>query len=122
MAGPVVALRGLGSRGSTFLPSSLPLKQVMTLQEEMGKRVSNVVFMGMGEPLLNLPAVLSAFRVMRDQLGISGRAITVSTVIGGFGCRAERSSAEGAGIRGRAIAVSTAREREFFWVGCQSLA
>lgn len=36
--------------------------------------------MGMGEPLLNIQAVVAAAAAMREQLGISGRAITVSTV------------------------------------------
>jgi 23S rRNA (adenine2503-C2)-methyltransferase len=47
-------------------------------------RVSNVVFMGMGEPLANYPAVIGAVRRMTDPvpdgLGISQRSITVSTV------------------------------------------
>jgi 23S rRNA (adenine2503-C2)-methyltransferase len=47
-------------------------------------RVSNVVFMGMGEPLANYRAVVGAVRRMSDPvpdgLGISQRAITVSTV------------------------------------------
>ncbi len=51
-----------------------------TLREE-GRRLSHVVFMGMGEPLANLPAVLSAIGrlVDPDWLGISPRRITVST-------------------------------------------
>jgi 23S rRNA (adenine2503-C2)-methyltransferase len=36
--------------------------------------------MGMGEPLLNLPAVIPAVRYLQDTLGISGRNITISTV------------------------------------------
>ena len=47
-------------------------------------RVSNVVFMGMGEPLANYPRVLAAVRRITDPvpdgLGISRRAVTVSTV------------------------------------------
>jgi 23S rRNA (adenine2503-C2)-methyltransferase len=47
-------------------------------------RVSNVVFMGMGEPLANYAAVLRAVRRLSepvpDGLGISQRAITISTV------------------------------------------
>jgi 23S rRNA (adenine2503-C2)-methyltransferase len=47
-------------------------------------RVSNVVFMGMGEPLANYKAVIGAVRRMvepaPDGLGISARGITVSTV------------------------------------------
>lgn len=36
--------------------------------------------MGMGEPLLNLPAVAAAYHLLHDGLGLSGRAITISTV------------------------------------------
>ena len=47
-------------------------------------RVSNVVFMGMGEPLANYRAVLGAVRRITDPspggLGISQRSVTVSTV------------------------------------------
>ncbi|KHL15833.1 23S rRNA (adenine2503-C2)-methyltransferase [Mumia flava] len=47
-------------------------------------RLSNVVFMGMGEPMANYPAVIGAVRRMVDEspagLGMSARNITVSTV------------------------------------------
>ena len=43
-------------------------------------RPSNVVLMGMGEPLLNLRAVIPAVRTMIDRLGIGARKITISTV------------------------------------------
>ena len=47
-------------------------------------RVSNVVFMGMGEPLANYASVLKAVRRITDPapagLGISQRSVTVSTV------------------------------------------
>ena len=48
------------------------------------ERVSNIVFMGMGEPLANYKRVMDAVRVMvaaqPDGLGMSARGITVSTV------------------------------------------
>ncbi|MDR1877153.1 MAG: 23S rRNA (adenine(2503)-C(2))-methyltransferase RlmN [Flavobacteriaceae bacterium] len=45
------------------------------------KPLSNIVFMGMGEPLLNYPAVTEAVRKITEDkgLGISPRRITVST-------------------------------------------
>ncbi|MBA2640836.1 MAG: 23S rRNA (adenine(2503)-C(2))-methyltransferase RlmN [Nocardioidaceae bacterium] len=47
-------------------------------------RVSNVVFMGMGEPLANYRSVLGAVRRLTDPapdgLGLSARGVTVSTV------------------------------------------
>jgi 23S rRNA (adenine2503-C2)-methyltransferase len=48
-----------------------------------GQRITNVVMMGMGEPLANYQQVLKALEIMTDAgsgLGISPRRITVSTV------------------------------------------
>jgi 23S rRNA (adenine2503-C2)-methyltransferase len=49
--------------------------------EEERERISNIVFMGMGEPLLNLPNVLEAIRILTDPkaFGMAPRRITVST-------------------------------------------
>lgn len=47
---------------------------------EMGRRVSNVVFMGMGEPLANDQAVWPAVERLHGALGLSARHLTVSTV------------------------------------------
>lgn len=48
------------------------------------QRISNIVLMGMGEPMANYRAVLQAIRQMHapnpDGLGISARGLTVSTV------------------------------------------
>lgn len=45
-----------------------------------GRRLSNVVFMGMGEPLANDANVWAAIERLHDDLGLGGRSITVSTV------------------------------------------
>jgi len=49
--------------------------------DDHDRRVTNVVFMGMGEPLLNYEATLSAVRIMLDDhgYGLSRRRVTVST-------------------------------------------
>jgi 23S rRNA (adenine2503-C2)-methyltransferase len=46
-----------------------------------GRRLTNVVFMGMGEPLLNLDRVLAAVDALNDprRFGLGARHITVST-------------------------------------------
>jgi 23S rRNA (adenine2503-C2)-methyltransferase len=44
------------------------------------QRVANIVFMGMGEPLANEPAVWTAIERLHDDIGISARHLTVSTV------------------------------------------
>jgi 23S rRNA (adenine2503-C2)-methyltransferase len=68
-------------------------------------RVSNVVFMGMGEPLANYAPVVSAVRRMTDRvpdgLGISRRAVTVSTA--GLAPAIGRLAGEGLPVR---LAVS----------------
>ena len=44
------------------------------------RRLSNVVFMGMGEPLANYDATWSAVRRIHEDIGLSARHITMSTV------------------------------------------
>jgi len=44
------------------------------------RRVSNIVFMGMGEPMANEPTVWASVERMHGDLGISARHITISTV------------------------------------------
>lgn len=44
------------------------------------RRVSNIVFMGMGEPLANEPAVWASIERLHGALGLSARHLTVSTV------------------------------------------
>ncbi|MBI2454795.1 MAG: 23S rRNA (adenine(2503)-C(2))-methyltransferase RlmN [candidate division NC10 bacterium] len=57
--------------------------QILALQVglEQGERISNIVLMGMGEPLLNLPQVERALRILSDEQGanFSPRRITLST-------------------------------------------
>lgn len=58
--------------------------QILTAQDHLatGERISNVVFMGMGEPLANLDALRAAILCLTNQswgLGWSPKRITVST-------------------------------------------
>jgi 23S rRNA (adenine2503-C2)-methyltransferase len=52
------------------------------LGKEGGERVSNIVFMGMGEPLLNYDEVMKAVRFFNDKetFNIGARKISISTV------------------------------------------
>jgi 23S rRNA (adenine2503-C2)-methyltransferase len=54
--------------------------QYLELQRLSERRISHVVFMGMGEPLLNLDAVRKAMTILHDEVGLSYRHLTVSTV------------------------------------------
>ncbi|MEH2249810.1 23S rRNA (adenine(2503)-C(2))-methyltransferase RlmN [Nostoc sp.] len=56
------------------------IDQVLTVQEDFQQRVSNVVFMGLGEPLLNTENVLAALKSLNQDVGIGQRSLTVSTV------------------------------------------
>ena len=52
------------------------------VQSSGGSGISNIVFMGMGEPMANLRSVLPAIRTLAADwgMGLSARKITVSTV------------------------------------------
>ncbi|MHB8972449.1 MAG: radical SAM protein [Pirellulaceae bacterium] len=56
--------------------------QVSKIQTDSPHPVRGVVFMGMGEPLLNYDAVIQAARILSEPCGmaIAGKAITISTV------------------------------------------
>lgn len=51
-------------------------------EEKFGKKITNIVYMGMGEPLHNYKAVVESAKIISDPLGLemSPRRITVSTV------------------------------------------
>lgn len=56
--------------------------QVQIVQNETGEKITNIVFMGMGEPLLNIKEVETAISILSSPigLGISQRHTTISTV------------------------------------------
>lgn len=54
--------------------------EVLSIQQMTGKRVTHVVYMGMGEPLWNLQEVVKSVLLLNREVGISQRHITVSTV------------------------------------------
>lgn len=58
------------------------VRELSTDYKKHDRKITNVVFMGMGEPLLNLEHVLSAIHLLEDDLsyGLSKYRITVSTV------------------------------------------
>lgn len=55
--------------------------QVAFIQRDVPYPVRGVVFMGMGEPMLNYEAVMQAARILSEPVGmaIAGKAITIST-------------------------------------------
>lgn len=70
----------LGGLERGLLPSEM-LDQVYSVQKITGERVSNVVVMGIGEPLDNYGNLLTFLGILTDEngLNISQRSVTVST-------------------------------------------
>jgi 23S rRNA (adenine2503-C2)-methyltransferase len=55
--------------------------QVLTLAaENPDRRISHAVYMGMGEPLLNYDNVIKSARLLTEEVGMSPRHLTISTV------------------------------------------
>ncbi len=63
------------------LTASEIVGQFLAMEEEVGHDINNVVFMGMGEPLLNSEAVFAAVRALTNpkMRGLGARHITIST-------------------------------------------
>ena len=57
------------------------VQQIMLVEEDIGKRISSVVLMGIGEPFDNYDNIMDFIRVINDPKGIAigARHITVST-------------------------------------------
>ena len=71
-------MKGLGRN----LKSGEILQQLLHLRQAAGRRITHVVFMGMGEPLANYQPTLQAVRAIIDpkRFALSARNVTVSTI------------------------------------------
>lgn len=71
---------GLAGLTRSLAPGEM-VDQVNVVAQDFGRRVTNVVSMGQGEPFANYAALLAAIRFMNADtgLGIGARHITVST-------------------------------------------
>ena len=63
------------------LTSGEIVEQILAVERDNGIRISNVVFMGIGEPLNNYENVVNAIRIINNQKGINigARHISIST-------------------------------------------
>ena len=77
VACPFCATGTLGFKSN--LKSSEIIEQILFMQNKSGERVSNVVYMGQGEPLNNYDAVVESLDKLRHDVGIGARHLTVST-------------------------------------------
>lgn len=53
--------------------------QLIQVRNLTGKRITNLVYMGMGEPLLNYENVMSSVEIITTGMAIAARRITIST-------------------------------------------
>jgi 23S rRNA (adenine2503-C2)-methyltransferase len=88
------------------------IEQVLTAHDHLdpGERISNMVFMGMGEPLANLTALSEAVRRLTNPkwgLGWSPRRITVSTA--GFASKLHQVAALGVNL---AVSLNATTEEQ----------
>ena len=63
------------------LSSGEIVEQILTVEKDSGEKISNIVFMGIGEPLDNYDNVIGAIRIINNPKGlnIGARHISVST-------------------------------------------
>ncbi|MGC9155669.1 MAG: 23S rRNA (adenine(2503)-C(2))-methyltransferase RlmN [Ferrimicrobium sp.] len=71
---------GQGGFGRQLTTAEIVEQVYRAKQAALPRRLSNIVMMGMGEPLANYRSLMGALRVIVDRFGISPRRITVSTV------------------------------------------
>lgn len=57
------------------------VEQIIAIEQDIGEKISNVVFMGIGEPMDNYENVIGAIEILNNQMGlnIGARHISVST-------------------------------------------
>jgi 23S rRNA (adenine2503-C2)-methyltransferase len=77
----VFCASGAGGFERNLVPSEM-LGQILFLRAKLDVRLTNFVFMGMGEPLDNLDNLVRTLRIMNapEGMGIAARRISISTV------------------------------------------
>ena len=78
--GCVFCASGKGKFGRNLTPGEI-VEQVAQIQNHIGNKITNIVFMGMGEPLDNFEATMKSLEILQAEwgFGMGGRRITVST-------------------------------------------
>ena len=87
-------------------------EQAQTFSKELqqrDERLSNIVFMGMGEPFHNYDQLIKAIHMIKDRLGIGARKMTVSTV--GLVPKIKRFAQEGLQVK-LAISLHATRDED----------
>jgi 23S rRNA (adenine2503-C2)-methyltransferase len=99
---------GLDTEDGEVEGEELVREETSSTTQSEPSRLSNVVFMGMGEPLANYDNVIAAVRRINTELGIGARHITISTV--GIAPRIRKLADEGVQV-GLAISLHQASDK-----------
>ena len=78
--GCVFCATGQGGLARNMTAGEIVDQLLTAAADNPNRRISHAVFMGMGEPMLNYDAVIGAVRLMIDEMGMSARHLTISTV------------------------------------------
>jgi 23S rRNA (adenine2503-C2)-methyltransferase len=78
--GCVFCASGKGKFGRNLDPGEI-VEQAARIEKKIGKEITNIVFMGMGEPLDNFEGTMKALKILQSEwgFGLGARRITVST-------------------------------------------
>lgn len=79
-AGCAFCATGLSGFSRNLTPGEIVEQYLWHQGLNPNRRISHVVFMGMGEPLFNYSSTVAAIRLLTGEIGLSARSITVSTV------------------------------------------
>lgn len=79
-AGCAFCATAQGGLARNMTAGEITAEYLLAQAENPGRRISHAVYMGMGEPLLNYDAVIRSVRLLVEEIGLSARHITISTV------------------------------------------
>lgn len=79
-AGCTFCATALGGFSRNLTAGEIAGQFVAMQADRPDRRVSHAVYMGMGEPLLNYDNVLASVRLLTEEIGLSARGVTLSTV------------------------------------------
>ena len=79
-AGCTFCATAIGGLARDMAAGEIAAEYLLAQANNPERRISHVVFMGMGEPLFNYDEVIKAVRLLVKEIGLSARHITISTV------------------------------------------
>jgi 23S rRNA (adenine2503-C2)-methyltransferase len=79
-AGCVFCATALGGLARSLTAGEIVEQVILLQRKHPQRRISHAVYMGMGEPLLNYESVIKSVALFSEEMGMSARQLTISTV------------------------------------------